>query len=59
MGSYCYHCGGFFKNKQALKSHLKNCPIKRVKEMEYLPEDFSLYKGCPWFPEGNPYIEND
>jgi len=56
MGCYCYHCGGFFKNKQALKSHLRTCPIRRVKEMEYLPEDFSLYKDCPWFPDGNPYI---
>ena len=25
--------------------------------MGYLPEDFSLYKKCPWFPDGNPYLK--
>lgn len=25
--------------------------------MGYLPEDFSIYKNCPWFKNGNPYLK--
>jgi len=59
MSQYCWHCGKFLKNEQARKQHLRTCPIRRVKLMGYLPEDFSLYHKCPWFKDGNPYLKKE
>jgi len=28
---YCSYCGRWFKNKQALRAHLKHCPLKKQK----------------------------
>jgi len=28
---YCEYCGRWFRNKQALRAHLRHCPIKKIK----------------------------
>jgi DNA invertase Pin-like site-specific DNA recombinase len=33
---YCPYCNRWFKNKQALRAHLKHCPLKNSKTNEKL-----------------------
>jgi hypothetical protein len=37
--------------------HLAFCPIRRLKRMGVLDWEVSLSSKCPWFEDGNPYLE--
>lgn len=32
----CPFCGRYFQNKQALRAHLKHCPIRKLVELGYI-----------------------
>jgi hypothetical protein len=53
----CPYCGRWFKNKQAVRAHLKHCPLKKGLAQ---PKRFSNkievrefdFMGCHWFIKG-------
>jgi len=53
----CDHCGRAFKKLNSLYMHLAFCPIRRLKRMGVLDWEVSLSSKCPWFEDGNPYLE--
>jgi hypothetical protein len=59
MVKTCYYCGKRFKSWQSLTAHWRWCGIYRAIKMGYLPNDFSLASDCKWFPDGNPYLDEE
>lgn len=53
----CPYCGRWFKNRQALRAHLKHCPLKKgtptVKGFtNQIEERFFEFAGARWFIVG-------
>ncbi len=53
----CKYCGKWFKNKQALRAHLKHCPLRKGvpttnKFQNVTEKRFFEFAGARWYIEG-------